>query len=45
MDYDDRPLVDVVYDPVSKAAYDFLQTYEITVETDSQDSSVRVVNF
>ena len=48
MDYDDRPLADIVYDYACKAAYEYLQTYEnngaLSV-TSNQQTSTRVVNF
>ena len=45
LDADEVPLVDVVYDPVAKAAYEVLRSYENEVENDTQGTSVRVVNF
>ena len=45
MDADEVPLADVVYDPIAKAAYEFLQSYENEVENDTPGTSVRVVNF
>ena len=48
MNYDDRPLADIVYDNVCKAAFDYLQTYEnnngLSVTSGSGTNS-RVVNF
>ena len=48
MDYDDRPLADIVYDNCCKAAFEYLQSYEIDYDADfkpASDTSVRVVNF
>lgn len=48
MDYDDRPLADIVYDNVCKAAFEYLQTYENNSDlsvTPSVGTSNRVVNF
>lgn len=48
MDYDDRPLADIVYDYACKAAYEYLQTYEnngAQSVTSNQQTSTRVVNF
>ena len=47
MDYDDRPLADIVYDYACKAAYEYLQTYEnngAQSVTSNQQTSTRVVN-
>ena len=48
MDYDDRPLADIVYDNCCKAAFEYLQSYEIDYDANfkqATDTSVRVVNF
>ncbi len=48
MTYDERPLVDIVYDDVCKAAYEYLQDYEINYDANylpASGSSNRVVNF
>ena len=45
MDADEVPLADVVYDPIAKAAYEFLQSYENEAGNDTPETSVRVVNF
>lgn len=47
MDYDDRPLADIVYDNACKAAYEYLQTYENNGQsiTPNSGTSNRVVNF
>lgn len=47
MNYDDRPLADIVYDNACKAAYEYLQTYENNGQsvTPSSGTSNRVVNF
>ena len=48
MTYDERPLVDIVYDDVCKAAYEYLQDYEINYDANylpASSSSNRVVNF
>ncbi len=47
--YDEQPLVDIVYDDVCKAAYEYLQTYELEVtsteSTSTKQPGGRVVNF
>ena len=45
MNYDDRPIGDITYDVVCKAAYDYLQTYEASYATSTSDSNRVVVNF
>ena len=48
MNYDDRPLADIVYDNVCKTAYDYLQTYENNSGnsvTPNSGTNNRVVNF
>ena len=44
MDYEDRPLSDIRYDVVCKAAYDYLQTYENSFSS-AGESGKHVVNF
>ena len=46
--YDERPLEDIVYDDVAKAAFEYLQTYENGAETagyTSEGRTTKVVNF
>ena len=47
MNYDDRPLADIVYDNACKAAFEYLQTYENNGQSmaPNSGSSTRVVNF
>ena len=48
MNYDDRPLSDIVYDNVCKEAFDYLQTYENNngqSVTPNSGTNNRVVNF
>lgn len=48
MDYDERPLADIVYDNACKAAYEYLQDYENNYDANfkpASDTGLRVVNF
>lgn len=46
MDYDDRPLADIVYDKICREAYRYLQTYELkNTGSATSDGSRKVVNF
>ena len=47
MNYDDRPLADIVYDNVCKEAYEYLQSYENNGRSVTQNNTTttRVVNF
>ncbi|MBR4120936.1 MAG: hypothetical protein IKT95_04190, partial [Spirochaetales bacterium] len=48
MNYDERPLADIVYDNVCKEAFDYLQTYENNngqAVTPNSGTNNRVVNF
>lgn len=47
MNYDDRPLADIVYDNVCKEAYEYLQSYENNGQAATQNNTTttRVVNF
>ena len=47
MNYDDRPLADIVYDNVCKEAFEFLQSYENNGQSVTQNNTTttRVVNF
>ena len=48
MDYDERPLADIVYDNACKAAYEYLQDFENNYDANykpASDTGLRVVNF
>ena len=48
MDYDERPLADIVYDNACKAAYEYLQDFENNYDANykpDSDTGLRVVNF
>ena len=47
MNYDDRPLADIVYDNVCKEAFEYLQSYENNGQSVMQNNTTttRVVNF